>query len=73
MKDTPKSRCERRVKQAAGTLKKIEVILARLQKVPSFRGKAGVIDAALAAKTWAHNLHWDLSRDLDELRDKPRG
>jgi hypothetical protein len=61
-------RLERRAKDAAALLKSIERIWAKLPKVPSFNGKARFMDTVLSAQKRAHNLAWDLARDVDEIR-----
>lgn len=59
-----RTRLKKREQQAAAVLKAITGIWESFDRVPSFRGKARLADKVKRAQTRAHNLHWDLGRDL---------
>ncbi len=59
-----KETLKRRVQRAAALLKEIDLVWNSLNEVPSFSGKARFMDKVKRAQTYAHNLHWDLERDL---------
>ncbi len=58
---------KKRAADAAKIKKQVEGVLkAVYEKVPSFTGKARLIDKIENLKTTAHNLDWDLQGDLIE-------
>jgi hypothetical protein len=61
---TLKGRC----KEAEVISKHLKGVQDRLNDIPSFRGKAAFIDRINRVSMEAHNLSWDLKRDLEDLR-----
>jgi hypothetical protein len=64
------NRINKRAKQARALFRLIDGIWNSFDKVPSFTGKARFMDKVLKARTHAHNLRWDLDRDLSEANDR---
>lgn len=61
---------ERRAAQAQALLKSVDRLWARLPNIPSFTGKARFMDAVRRTQTLAHNLAWDLARDVEQNQNR---
>jgi hypothetical protein len=70
IKDSPKARAKRRAAAARNLEKRLNTIWSNLAKIPSYTGKAPFMDKVKAAHTRAHNLAWELERDLEMIARK---
>ena len=61
-------RIRRRASLAARLEKRSNSLIHAIDKTPSYKGKAGIIDRALEIHTLAHNLAWDLDYDAEDER-----
>lgn len=56
---------KRRCKDAESVSNRLDRILRGMNRLPDFKGKAALMDRINDAKMEAHNLSWELKRELD--------
>lgn len=62
------ARLKRRLSAAEKVNKQVQAAMKALQKVPSFKGKAGYMDRILRLHAHTHNLAWELERDFSDAK-----
>ena len=68
-----KTRFERRADSAVRLERLTMGLFESLNSIPSYTGKARLMDKVIKVKGLAHNLAWDLKRDEEESHESVRG